>query len=386
MTRTWQLFIDESGNFNDRGATCVVAGVLVEAAAHPRHDAQVRAALVEACPGLDYPYHASTAAYLTGRMCATLLSTQRTATRPTPARELAVRARESLVQLSDAPVAAQLLRELEAARLPDHALLRDADRLLEERAREVWTPLKALVVDDQHRMRQVLRRAGELFGAKGPDGAFIVTAVDAPGGGASDEVEDPVVDRDRYLALLRVLLGRVGALLHARASEVWVTAAMRNVARRDVGDFPLNTVNVRAASTSARRLPQAEPPTTAIRFVPAGVPRYRADVSPGIVLADFTSNRVRQSVLGGGGITWESLARRIKDRVAMEPSWAPGFGPDRSKLPTLAETGRAEAAIWRAFDGQAMQDDLRDRPRWAREQARLWIQAGAAWRQARGLA
>lgn len=385
MATTWQLFIDESGNFENPSDTCVVAGLLVRAASHPRDDAKVRAALEAACPGLDYPLHASTARYLSGRVHATLVSTQRQAARPSSERDLAMRGREALQGLVQHPVAASLLEHIDARREPGHGLFQRCDELLREHAPDVARRLKSLVINDASRVREVLRRSGELFGASSADGAFVAAAVDVRSAGG-DEVEDTAVRRDRYLALLRELLGRVGVLLHGRASEIWVTAANRHVDRVDVGAFPLGIANVGAAATAAMKFPLLAVGDGAPRFIPAGVPRYDDSVRPGIVLADFLSNRVRNNVLGADNIAWHTLAGQLKDRIWLDGTSTTTFAGAGRKLPAIADAGRAQAAIWRAFDGEKVDDKLGGLPRWSRDQAQAWTHAGAAWRATRGLA
>ncbi len=57
--REWQLFIDETGNFEDPDASVAVVGWLVQHREHPRFDADLRGALAKVVPDAAWPPHAA---------------------------------------------------------------------------------------------------------------------------------------------------------------------------------------------------------------------------------------------------------------------------------------------------------------------------------------
>ncbi len=381
---TWQLFIDESGDFGDPSDTCVVAGVLVHAPHHPRNDSRVRAALEAACPGARYPHHTSTSRFVSGRVYMTLAG-PRSRDEGTAEGEIAGRVLRVLEEHLGEPSARALLDAIKSGREPDHTSYRDCDRLLWSRAPELADRLKRVMEEDEFRIRQVLGKSAELYGAKAPEGALVVAAVDRRNLDGS-EIDDPAVDRDRYLALLTVLLERAAAVLYGRAREIWITAATRHVARRGVGQFPLAIANLGAAARSAMKFPLLAhtPPERAPRFIAAAVPSYGPDVSPGVVLADFVSNRIRASLVGASSLPWWRLAQLLRSRVTLSVDAPSRFISSGSPLPTVAESGPVYSAIWDAFSGSPVDRDLRGQAQWAREQARRWIDAGVAWCASRG--
>lgn len=380
---TWQLFIDESGRFDDARDTCVVAGILVHAKIHAAHDARVRAALEAACPGARYPYHASAARFLTGRVHATLASPRSTSNGGEEERRLAMQAVTVLRGYADRVGARLLLEAIDTGREPDYDAYRQCDDLLREKAADIADRLRHLVDRDCDRMRQVLRSSGELFGAT-PGDAFIVAAADD--GELDDrDVEDEVVERDRYLALLTVMLERTAMLLFGRGRELWYCTAKRDITRKDVGRFPLGNSNLAAAARSATAFPLlASSPRNAPRFINAGAQAYGSDVRPGLVLADFVSNRIRASLKGARDLPWDRIARNVERRVYLNVGATPRFIASDAQLPSIASAGSARTLVYNAFTGAPIDPALSPSTRWARDQARSWIAAGTSWRTQQG--
>lgn len=380
---TWQLFIDESGSFDDARDICVVAGILVNANDQGR-DASVRAALMDAAPGARYPYHASAARSSSGRVYATATSSRDNARGGDEEKRLAQEAVTVLSKHTTHRCALALLEAIERKREPAHDLLRDCDLLLGQTAPQLAGQLAGVVEKDKARIRQVLKRSAELFGADTPEGAFVVAAVDD--GELDDrDVDDATVDRDRYLALLAVLLERVAALLHGTADSVFYFAGTRYVTRRDVGSFPLGNANLQAAAQLAKSSPlQTTDPRRAPRLISGGRQQYNASVRPGLVLADFASNAIRTSVkTSKPDLAWNRLARNIDRRIELDVEAAPRFIESEQRLPSIASAGSARTLIYNAFSGARVDASLRPQKQWARDQVRLWSDAGAAWRAAK---
>lgn len=380
---SWQLFIDESGRFEDSQDTCVVAGVLVHARIHPGRDARVRAALEAACPGARYPHHASAARFLSGRVHATLAPPRSSSDGGEAERALAVEAATLLRRHDRQEAPRLLLAAIESGKEPDHDVYRRCDELLGAESPELAGRIKRVVERDQDRIRQVLQRSAELFDAPNSE-SFIVAAADD--GELDDrDVADAVVDRDRYLALLTVMLERTAMLLYGRAHELWFCTAKRDINRRDVGRFPLGNANLAAAARSATSSPLlASSPQHAPRFINAGAQAYGPDVRPGLVLADFVSNRIRASLKGARDLPWSRLARNVERRVSLDVAATPRFIPSEAQLPSIASAGSARTIILNAFSGAPVDPALRPATQWARDQARSWLEAGTTWRAARG--
>lgn len=382
----WQLFIDESGDFDQPRDTCVVAGVLVHAPMHPRGEADVRAALDDAYPALRYPPHATKLRFLSGRVVATLAgATSSSSPTATGARELARRAL-AVIEAHDGSIADAVGRLSSEGREPGNEQLTAWDGLLRVHAPSFADGVQQLLEQDVHRMRQVLDRAGALFGADDPGEAFVVAAADT-GHADAYAIEDPVVERDRYLALLGVLFERTLALLCERVgagARIWTSVARRSVHRRDVGRFPLMPRNIGAAAETAARFPLFDGATPRPKLIAAGVPAYDAAVPAGMVLADFVANRIRGALLRVGRLSWDRLGRMARAQVAMPIAARPRFVEYASPIPAIAATGAPNAAIWSAFEGMPAALDFGDVPQWARDQAMIWCDVGRTWRGSRG--
>lgn len=379
---TWQLFIDESGRFEDSQDTCVLAGVLVAAKIHAGNDARVRTALEAACPGARYPHHASASRFLSGRVHTTVPARNRTGGDDEAA--LATDAVKLLSQYAGHHHGPRLLLEaIESGREPGHDVYRECDDLLREKSPDLAGRIKNVVDRDSDRIRQVLRGSAELFGASGEE-AFVVAAADD--GELDDrDVDDAAVERDRYLALLTVMLERAAMLLYGRCHELWFCTAKRDITRRDVGRFPLGNSNLAAAARSATTFPLlAVAPRHAPRFINAGAQAYGPDVRPGLVLADFISNRIRASLRGARDLPWSRLARNVERRVSLKVGAAPQFIASETRLPSIASAGPARTIILNAFSGAPVDPTLRPSTQWARDQARSWLEAGTTWRATRG--
>jgi hypothetical protein len=377
---TWQLFIDESGNFDDSSDTCVVGGVLVHANEQGR-DASVRAALMDAAPGARYPYHASAARSSSGRVYATITSSRDNARGGEDEKRLAREAVALFTKHASRKEAHSLLDAIERKKEPQHAVLRDCDLLLGATAPELAGQLAKVVEQDKARVRQVLQHSAELFGASDTEGAIVVAAIDE--GELDDrDVDDATIERDRYLALLAVLLERVSMLLHGCAASVWYFASTRYVTRRDVGTFPLDNANLQAATRLANEFPlRVAEPRQAPRLINGGRQQYNATVRPGLVLADFASNAIRGSVKNSRpDLGWGRLARNIERRLALDVEATPRLIGIQRRLPAISSAGPARTVVFNAFSGVPINANTGPRKTWARDQARMWSEAGSAWR------
>jgi hypothetical protein len=303
-----------------------------------------------------------------------------------PVRELAGRALAA-IEARDGAIAEAVRSLASEGREPGNEQLIAWDGLLRAHAPSLADELELLVEQDAHRMRQVLAGTATLFGAEAPGDAFIVAATDT-GHVDGYAVEDPVVARDRYLALLGVLFERTLALLCERVeadARVWTTAARRTVERRDVGRFPLMPRNIGAAAAVAASFPLFDAGRTRCpKLVPADVRAYDAAVTPGLVLADFVANRLRGALRRIGHLSWERLERISGAQLELPVAAKPRFLEYASPIPAIAATGAPNAAIWSAFRGTAVETSLDGVRPWARGQAAIWCDIGRAWRESRG--
>ncbi len=257
-----------------------------------------------------------------------------------------------------------------------------ADAYLRERLPATHRRLRALIADDARALRALLRTARVPFEG---DSAFVVAAAATPWQGGSYEGDEPS-PADSYLALLPALFERLFGLLRSEALEqhhVSVTTATRWATQPDLRRVPLRRADVRAAIERAATFPLLPPKGLGagpVRIAPTAVQRYDEHVHPGVVLADFTANRLRHAVLASGlDGAWRSLEQRAAATIALPVEVAARALADGPSLPTVAADGGARDAVRSSFEGERP-DISRLSPRWAREQATSWVSAARHFR------
>jgi hypothetical protein len=361
--RPWQLFIDESGDFDDPTDVHVVAGLLVPAAAHPSQAAALRELLRRGLPGIPYPPHASHLNLAVGRMAATLLATG-VDEAPRDIAECCHAAKEALLA-APRGVAGVVREALATRRMPTFGALRSCEQWLAINRSDLHDDLRVLQARDREAMRDILARTRDAF--KAPS-AMVVAAVGHGADGAG------------YLALLEVLFERTLMLLRARDAQVEVraTVATRHVPMPEVARkrTPLMPAAIGQAIHAAMSFPFL--PATGLgdprvaRIVAESPPRYEALVHPGVVLADFIANRAR-SAFRALDRPWVERSAHAASLLALPVDViAQGFkaaGP----LPTVAADGIARARVRAQFEGAPVPDG-RSRG-WRDEQAERWIAA-----------
>jgi hypothetical protein len=146
----------------------------------------------------------------------------------------------------------------------------------------------------------------------------------------------------------------------------------------------LGNSNLAAAARTATTFPLLlASPHHAPKLVNAGAQAYGPDVRPGLVLADFVSNRIRASALGARDLPWSRLARNVERRISLDVGIAPRFITSEARLPAIASAGSARTMIFNAFSGTPVDPALQPASQWARDQARSWLEAGRTWRTKR---
>jgi hypothetical protein len=182
---------------------------------------------------------------------------------------------------------------------------------------------------------------------------------------------------DGYLVVLATLFERVRALLSLRRDDarhlVLAHVARRSIAVTPGELLPMTTEHLRRALEHAHPPPSTGAPVTFALHPPW---RYDTQVHPGLVLADFVANRLHRRLRYFGLATdpWSDLARyaEVSTGLALE------VGTHAGLLPSGAAAGDFRTAVLMAWQNRCPRGALLgalagERPRWAAEQAAVWI-------------
>jgi hypothetical protein len=379
----WQLFVDESGDFDapDDGAR-VVGGLLLHSPPSVAQKKALRDALATAVPGADYPPHAAWLNLPVGRLACTVLSRAWRETRPEAAAfrepcEAAIGALEACGGLA----AGKFLDAVRRCELPDYRCATECGAMLQARRPEVFGELRALAERYREGMLALLETVAE---ACGKDGAFVLAAASTTEEAPEAAPSGPAAE-DAYLALLQAMFERAFALLRGPAVHdvhVWAHVARRNVTLSPGVKQPLvpglvGKIVERAAAFPL--LPAEGLGDKHVRIVTAGTPAYDANVHPGVVLADCISNRLR-FLLRVSRTGWQPLRRRAAHVLALPLEAVAQALANEPPLPALAAGGAGRAAVLRAFRGEPTAVDGVPAG-WQRDEAQQWAEAAGKWRQ-----
>lgn len=362
--RAWQLYLDESGDFDHPNEAVLIAGVLFEGRATPQVSSALRRRLGEIFVGTAYPPHAAHHNVPTSLLSGVLAghvprgpANERFLRGIAPSRELA---------LVDIPCAHAFRAEISRPE-PRHRLAFEPLRAFDAWLQTTEPAARAALLQERDLQRADLSRyvSDELPGRLGHR-PLMVAAWQAGAG------SHPHADA-RYEQLYEVLLER----------------ALSFIARQDDGahlDVHLAVRHRTVPQSHVEKLNQAEDRAGAFALLartkhrPAVV-RYNAEVydgrvAPGIVLADFAANTLRNALFSGA--RWDRVAADVRGRVGLPASGACALLPLAAALPAVAADGPAREAIRRAAEASAQgrsEPSLASRPRWASEQADAWIAA-----------
>lgn len=347
--RRWRLYVDESGDFGDRGARCAVLGLLVEEGAEGFERLRLERALREAAPGVPWPIHA----WLTRRPAMYLLWPL------FDAKRRGVAAPRSHVDARDAALGARP-KARDAYERSMEALGRGAGPA----ARDLHVLRRALTAADRcgrykrkrRKTRQALARVVRAAARRSP--AFI--AVFATAGHTVDE-------RDVYVDALTGLFERVRDTLAAlpgphtvRAHVLGRGIVLGNGARAQLRAEHVRACAERAGAGSSRH----------VCIHAECVAVFDDQVHAALVIADHLANRARP--LLRDTVDLRGLENDVRTTTEL--------GLSLDALPLAASDGAPRALVARARDGelanvgrprQLTEDD--EPRRWAREQALVWV-------------
>ena len=382
----WQLFVDESGDFDRPDDTVCVAGLLL-----PVPDAEelvplLRARVVDAHPLVEYPPHAS--------VLNLPVMWAMHALRADPEAKAGARADLGLELTGAATKALKEAPEPWAGFLQswllwekvEHSDLKELDAWLRATQTEAYASLANLAEQSEQAVHDdiltpLLELGGELEGGLAPV-AFVAAEETAPQGVV------PTSAGDRYLDLLELVFERVYALLREPGGarhHVVVRVCERDLRFNDPArNHRLNDKDLTEVSRRAARFPLLRPqslpdPRAWLTLLP--VERFDGKVHPGLVLADRLANRARQQLSKaryagqGAAASLEVLQRTLEARV---PAVATGLSPRASRrvgaLPTLMGNGVARERVRQAFEGDSKNPGAL-RPTWALQSTQAWQRA-----------
>ena len=288
----WHLFVDESGDFDDRDSGVVVTGILT----HRQMDGPARARLLRqlrnAAPFMPWPLHA----WVLNRPVSIALGMtahEGSAGAPTGAfsqpAKLGPDCHRAAVLLSRARPDAwkAALAAFKADREPRYDDLSALDRALRRADRGLHRALG----DRQRHLKVLLSRAlRDLADCEADEAAPSLMLLSSSEAQQGDAVVPKGNKGDRYLTLLKCLLSRTVAVVgrldgtHRICLHVLTRFVQDEVLERPV---PLHHRHV------ARICEEVTPEGQSVRPISWEVPRYDRRVHPALILADLAANRSR---------------------------------------------------------------------------------------------
>jgi hypothetical protein len=391
----WQLFIDESGDFDDPDDVVCVAGLFVPLPADDDLEPYLRTRLDEAFPLTTYPQHA---AELDVPISRALLALRSPRLEGEPAAVADVRARiapaiGALLGADDPEVLTTVGAHRVGVPLT-HDRVRWLDIWLRGAAPEAHRELRAVCDEQEEALRAhvlgdladlVRRYTTEVLppsdGNPLPARPVALVAAEASPEGAGPPAA-------RYLALFELLLERVYAHLREPGGarhHVLVRTSARDLRFGDAtNDHRLDAPDVVRASRRAAGfpfLPAEHLPDRRVWLSALATESFGPAMHPGLVLADYVANRARRALKSTPirsmplAALQQSIERRLGHVDTRLPLRArPTLGP----LPTVAAGGLARRHVRTCFVGRVAPEPLHHVPRWASESAQAWEIAARA--------
>lgn len=383
----WQLFVDESGDFEQDGDQGVVGGLLVRGILGPRDEDALRQHLMERVyPWTTYPPHAVALNHAASRPAFDVWLTEFAGRAPqVEVEKLAKRLAGDASRLlrenpSGHPSLAELYRlastgegtwepptrRTVGAMITATSALRNST---DQSERDLFYSLEKKLV---HPQDQTIRRLCASVATPLRRSLFAVPVF--AWGRAIIVDGTPLGGVDPYAARLQMLFERVAGVVGAHPGH--------HVIYLHVAHRPLKVEGLTGLSASRIKQMFAQAASDAggghrIAGAAAAPPSNDSDVHSGISLADFLVNHVNKRVLHR--TTADSPLDHVVDEAmkytGMRPSLTVSVDGVRHHLPTIAVEGPSQTAI---RDGRP----LPAAPGWEREQAEAWIKARAAMRVA----
>jgi hypothetical protein len=362
---TWELYVDETGDFSAPDARVCVTGLLVDESREPLPVEPLRDCLRVVYPLIPFPPHATELKQLSTFVAAYGLHGCPVDDRSFVERPFK-RAYEHLMSSAD-PVALAFGNSLQNSAIPRREVRLACDTLLRANL-----PLEAAELETYG--RRCHRRMADLFDTVGslwgPKECYVVAAWDVDGGG-EEFGGAPAVHADRYLRTLAVLLERVVMLL--RAPEGPCQQVRLRVAVRDLHPGPgaVRREHIGLVAAAAAGFPWLSTDVSGtVQFEPLEPERFDIRVHPGLVLADHIANRLFPLSTEP---TWVAMERAGRRAFAIPISGeCRALGRD---LPAFCATGSARRSIFGGLQQTAAVNLANIHPGWARDQARQWVAA-----------
>ncbi len=380
-TRThWNLYVDESGKFEQPRQAVVVAGLLQRpSGAGPTSNA-IRKCLWEAAPDVPWPLHANRLRFPV--LLALAVEARRELPVPPPAGAQRVSRDAGLDALADRAIT--LLREsepdlLEKVReilrgphryerkhekgsakrrskknVPDRADLRYLNNRLSERDPRLYAELSARMRRLNALVEQILAKAqSESFPGQLPTGMLVVCGEHHDGDAIPAGTVDDSYGSERYDNVLAGTFRRLHELLEHLGGRhlVWLHVLERRRVDDSLGPDVKVHVNPKHVGAVADGV-CGDDPDDNIRLLPGSAPRFDSRVDPLLVLADFAANRCLHVL----------RSRRIRLRRAETVL--------RKQIGAVLRVGSPPLPAIAAVRGEPCPDG--GGRRWAEEQAAEW--------------
>lgn len=375
--QVWQLFVDESGDFDDPEAEVAVAGVLVRAYDSAQLRIRLRQALERAVPVGLYPPHTNRLNIPAWIALASMVHVAEgeSGARFRKAADPAIRAIEASAEAPAVQAREAVRAYRESGKEVSWEVGRAVDAWLAEAHPHAHRRLACVSRDIDAALVQLLERlqSGVLDGGR----CFVSCAWSGP---------EDLGSEDRYLRLLEVLLERVFALSagpRPPEQRIFAHVATRRVRAGHDGAGGDEREKMRVEHLAAVARPATTFPVGCnpphVVFFPHPPAKYDASVHPGIVLADIAANRLLGRVLVASS-GWEQVQSFAAAAVGL-PVDASVRALDTSRAGSIAASGAPRDAIRSAFRGEPHETTWPQAPRWAGDQARVWTSVAARLRR-----
>ncbi len=378
-TENWLLYVDESGDFDETGDTCVVSALLLKGEELAEDSTALREMLGTIFPLAPWPPHATELNLPSARVYYVMAGLVPLAT---DAVADDVRAAIAVFEGSTMPEAAQWRGHAKQGRRPQYAWLESGNVVLRRECPDVFRALQTRAVAERTALRNLLADASAHVGPRGFAALTAVSSRRPADGPPEQEVATGALRRDGYLDALETLIERAVMVVRggrrpaATDVRIWARVATRHVGVEGIGSVALNSDHVaRVAERAAAVGNVGQTALVRVRSLDR-VTRYDGSVHPGVVLADAIANGMRRVLLtrGRDHLGWDQLAGFCEDALGI-PAVVPVPSLDASDLPAVAVTGASRTAVQAAARREETLPLVAEPARWAREQAAEWVGA-----------